>query len=124
MTGNKGRPGPLGGGYSGQIIGAVVKALDIEHIALKGRTAARFFAGHPVNEYNRNELLAGLGEALIQRGIVPVLPGIDECDAGSMGEVIGEVIDFAAMRWDELLSDTQSRSAAIADRGLGFLLLQ
>ena len=117
MTSNREMPGPLGGGYSGQIIGAVVKALDIDHIALKSRTAARFFAGHPVNEYNRNELLEGLGDALIQRGIVPVLPGADECDV-TMAAVIGEVIDIAAMRWDELLSDIQSRSAAIADRGM------
>ena len=31
MTSNREMPGPLGGGYSGQIIGAVVKALDIDH---------------------------------------------------------------------------------------------
>ena len=117
MTSNREMPGPLGGGYSGQIIGAVVKALDIDHIALKSRTAQRFFAGRPVNEYNRNELLEGLGDALIQRGIVPVLPGIDECDV-TMAQVIGGVIGIAAMQWDELLSDTQSRSAAIEDRGM------
>ena len=39
--------------YSGMIVGAVVKALDLDHGILKERTARRFFRGGQISERNR-----------------------------------------------------------------------
>ena len=55
--------------YSGRIIGAVVKALDIDHEVLNSRTARRFFDGQPVNEHNFTQLFLALGEVLVEQGV-------------------------------------------------------
>ena len=46
---------PFGNMYSGRIIGAVVKALNLDHGVLNERTAKRFFDGCTVSEHNRAE---------------------------------------------------------------------
>ena len=109
-------PGPFGDVYSGKIIGAVVKALDLDEGVLKDRTAQRFFAGCSVNEYNHKEILKALGEALIARGIVPVPPLFRQYNA-STAVIIGVAIARAALRWDNLLAEMQSRAMTIDDRG-------
>ena len=63
--------GPFGGVYSGQIIRAVVQAIDIEDNVLPDRTARRFYASESVSEYNRGNIYHALGQALIDRGIAP-----------------------------------------------------
>ncbi len=61
----------MDGLYSGRVLRAVVQALDIEDEVLDSRTARRFFAGEPVNEYNRNQIFDAFGQALITRGLAP-----------------------------------------------------
>ena len=62
---------PMDGLYSGRVLRAVVQALDIEDEVLDSRMARRFFAGEPVNEYNRNHIFDSFGQALITRGLAP-----------------------------------------------------
>ncbi len=107
-------PGPFAGIYSGQIIGAVVKALALEQSVLKDRTAQRFFAGQPVNEHSRTEIFLALGAALVERGIVPVPPMFLQYDA-DIAVFIAASIARAAARWDTLLAVIQSRSSTIAN---------
>ena len=101
--------GPLRRTYSGQVVGAVVEALGLDQGVLRGRTARRFFDGRPVNDYSRKEILEGLAEALVDRGIVPVPHLFREYDV-SMVSVIGGAVARAALQWDNLIATIQSRS--------------
>ncbi len=103
------RLGPLKRAYSGQVIGAVVEALGLGQGVLRSRTARRFFDGRPVSDYSRKEILEGLGEALVDRGIVPVPHLFREYDV-SMVTVIGGAVARAALQWDNLIATIQSRS--------------
>lgn len=102
--------------YSGQIIGAVVKALDLDHPVLKERTARRFFAGQSVNEHNHTEIFLALGEALVDRGIVPDPPLFSQYDA-TIAKMLPAIIARAAMRWDSLVAKMQSYSGTTDDPG-------
>lgn len=109
--------------YSGQIIGAVVKALDIDHEVLNSRTARRFFDGQPVNEHNFTQIFLALGEALVQRGIVPEPPLFRQYDK-STSKIIAAAIARVAYRWDTLVGTMQSHSVRTDDPGpaaVGFL---
>ena len=103
-----GNNGQYGRVYSGRIIGAIVKALDLEQGVLKERTARRFFDGQPVNEHNLKEIFLALGEALVERGIVPV-PHLFQQKDISMPEILAEAIAYAGMRWDRQMARIQSR---------------
>ena len=107
-------PSPFAGIYSGQIIGAVVKALALEQSVLKDRTAQRFFAGQSVNEHSRTEIFRALGAALVERGIVPEPPLLLQYDA-DISVFIAASIERAAARWDTLLAVIQSHSSTIAN---------
>lgn len=109
--------GPFAGIYSGQIVGAVVKALDLKQSVLKDRTAQRFFAGQSINEHNRAQIFLALGEAFVERGIVPVPPNFYEYGL-SMPRIIGRSIYDAASYWDRLMATIQSRSSAIENHSL------
>ena len=109
MTDSEGNAVPMLSVYSGQIIGAVVDALNIRHDILDGRTAKRFFAGEPVNEHNHTEILLAIGEVLVQKGIVPT-PPVFLRDGISMPVFLSAAIARAASRWDNLVSTIQSNS--------------
>ena len=109
--------------YSGQIIGAVVKALDIDHEVLNSRTARRFFDGRPVNEHNFTQIFLALGEVLVERGIVPDPPVYRQYGV-SASILIAVAIARVAARWDSLVATMQSNSGRTDDPGpaaVGFL---
>ena len=109
--------------YSGQIIGAVVKALDIDHEALNSRTARRFFGGQPVNEHNFTQIFLAMGEALVDGGIVPEPPVFRQYDA-STSKIIAAAIARVAYRWDNLVGTMLSHSGrtdAPGPAAVGFL---
>ena len=109
--------------YSGQIIGTVVKALDIDHEVLNSRTARRFFDGRPVNDHNYNQIFLALGEVLVDRGIVPEPPVLRQYDAKA-SYLIAVAINLIAARWDNLVATMQSNSGRTDDPGpaaVGFL---
>ena len=102
--------------YSGQIIGTIIRALDLDHQALKSRTARRFFAGEPVNEHDRTEIFLALGEVLIESGIVPEPPLFLRYDA-SLAKMLPAAIARTAVRWDDLVAVMQSHSGTTRDPG-------
>ena len=104
------KPGPFTGLYSNRILGTVVEALDVKHGPLTGRTARRFIRGFPVNEYNRKEIFAALGQALMDLGIVPGLPTSLPSKVPS-ARVYGDSMAFAARSWDSFMSVIQSESS-------------
>lgn len=109
--------------YSGQIISAVVKALDIDHEALNSRTARRFFGGQPVNEHNFTQIFLAMGEALVDGGIVPEPPVFRQYDA-STSKIIAAAIARVAYRWDNLVGTMLSHSGrtdAPGPAAVGFL---
>ncbi len=111
--------------YSGEIIGAVVKALDLDHGILKERTAQRFLRGQHISERKREEIFKALGEAVVDLGIVPK-PAMLERFGTPMSSIIGEAFAATGKRWDALLALTESRSAPIRDDAVvvnGFLRL-
>ena len=117
MENQKDRFAPLGGAYSGRIIGAVVKSFDLEQSVLTNRTAKRFYAGKSFSKYRQTEILEELARALLERCIAPVPPQLNEDDV-SMVTVVSDAIALAAVRWDDLLANIQSRSGQIMDRRL------
>ena len=110
------KPGPFSGLYSHRILGMVVEALDLKHGVLADRTARRFFRGSSVNEYNRKVIFSSLAQALIDRGIAPELPSHLPLKVSS-ARFYGDSMEFAAQRWDNLMSRIQSRSSWDIDIG-------
>ena len=100
--------------YSGQIIGAVVKALHIDHPVLKEKTARRFFAGRSVSEYSHAQILKAIAQVLVETGIVPV-PSAFEKYGISMPNIVAEAMARESQRWDNLVATMQSHSAATDD---------
>lgn len=107
--------GPFPTAYGGQIIGAIVGALRLDDGVLTARTAKRFFQGRSISEHNQTEIFLALGEALVERGLVPVPPVFTQRDV-SMPIIIGVAIARATSRWDRAVSRIQSRSARTVDR--------
>ena len=104
----------LAGLYSSQILKYVVQALDIEDDVLESRTARRFSSGESVNEYNRGQILEALGQALIDRGMVP--EALDALPHGaSTAMAVGMAVGLMGERWDHLMATVQSRGTADVD---------
>ena len=99
---------------SGKIIGAVVKALDLDQDILKERTARRFFSGHSINERNRAQIFKSIGEVFVERGLVSNSKFLSRFNT-TMPEIIGQAVEEAAERWDHLLSVTQSHSVSVVN---------
>ncbi len=107
---------PMDGLYSGRVLRAVVQALDIEDEVLDDRTARRFYAGEPVNEYNRNRIFDAFGQALITRGLAPET--LDDLPEDlHMAAAVGMSVMMACGQWDRLMAHVQGRSGKITDVG-------
>ena len=100
--------------YSGQIIGAVMRAFDIEIESPDPRTVRRYLSGQPVSENSETEFFLSLGEVLVKRGIVPVPDVFKECDV-SMPVIAGCAIARAAVKWDRLIAEIRSRGGRDLD---------
>ena len=111
MSDTQKTPQPMLPVYSGQVIGAVVEALNLDHPVLKERTARRFFAGRSVSEYSHAQILRALGQVLVETGIVPVPSAFEKYDI-SMPNIIAEAIARESQRWDKLVATMQSHSVA------------
>ena len=111
---NHNDPDLFAGLYSGDILRAVVQALDIEDAVLRSRTARRFFAGESVDEYNRYLIFESLGRVLIDYGMVPetvdALP-----DGVSLAMAVGMGVGLVGERWDHLMATIHSRGTAAVD---------
>ena len=110
---------------SGEIIGVVVEALDLDHGALKERTARRFFRGEQISERKRTEIFEALGETVVSLGVVPELTVLHRYNTPTSW-IMGEALEATSRRWDALVALMQSHSAPIRDHTAaanGFLRL-
>ena len=105
--------------YSGQILGAVVDALDVGEGVLADKPANRMFSGRSVSETSRKAVFEALGQALVDLGIVP---SIDERlrkepfrDDLATADILADVIGVMCVRWDTLMGHTQNRVAPVTD---------
>ena len=108
--------GPLPTANSVEIIGAIVGALRLDDGVLTRRTARRFFQGQLISEQSQEEIFLALGEALVDRGLLPEPPVFKQCDV-SMAVIIGVSLARAASRWDRAVSRIENRSAATVELG-------
>ena len=114
--------------YSGQILGAVVDALDVGEGVLADRTAKRMFAGRSVSGSSRKELLKALGQEMVDLGIVPEVDwrsqSVSFREDLETADVLADVIGWTCEWWDTLMERVQSESAQVSDVsqvGRGFL---
>ena len=63
-----------------QILGAVVKALNIQDEALSTRTANRFYKGQIVGEQSKADIYRAVGRVLVDSYLVPVPESFAERD--------------------------------------------
>ena len=104
----------LTGLYSAEILKSVAQALNVEDDVLDGRTAHRFFDRETISEYKREQILEALGQALIQRGIIP--ESLDALPDGvSAAMAIGMAVGLVGERWDHLMANIQSRGTMAVD---------
>ena len=107
--------------YSGQVLGAVVDALDVGDGVLADKTAKRMFAGRSVSERSRKERLEALGQELVGLGVVPDVDWLAR-EAGfredlKSSDVLADVIGLMCEWWDTLMERVQSESVQLSDAG-------
>ncbi|MFA4835347.1 MAG: hypothetical protein WC749_04665 [Dehalococcoidia bacterium] len=102
--------------YSGQIIGAIVEALDINDEVLTARTAKRYYSGTTVSEYSLSQIFVALGKRLVKLNMVPT-PQMFEKRGVSMSNITAASLARLARKWDGLCAAVQSRSGRIQDYG-------
>ena len=95
--------------FSGVVIAAVMKALEIEVESPDPRTVRRYLSGKPMSEHNETEFFLALGKALVETGTLPIPPIFDEYDV-SMPVIAGCAIARAANKWDRLVGILTSQS--------------
>ena len=111
--------------YSGQIIAAVLQAFDIEIASPNPRTVRRYLSGASLNPHNESELFLSIGQALVDKGIVPV-PGQLEKISLSMPLFLMFIVARSAVQWDALVAKLQSQASPDIDLktlAAGFLRL-
>ena len=102
--------------YSGQIIGAVMEALDIKDEVLTNKTAKRYYSGITIGEYSLRQIYITLGKRLVELGLVPI-PQMFEKHGVSMPNITTASLARLAKKWDSLCATIQSRSGKIQDYG-------
>ena len=100
--------------YSGQIIGAIVEALDIKDDILTDKTAKRYYSGTAISEYSLKQIYIALGRKLVEVNIVPV-PMMFEKHGTSMPMITAASLARLAKKWDGLCAMVQSRSSTVQD---------
>ncbi len=113
------------GPYSGQILGAVVDALDVGDGVLADKTAKRMFGGRSVSERSRKERFEALGQELVGLGVVPDVDwqarGAGFREDLKSSHVLADVIDLMCEWWDMLMERVQSESVQLGDAGQAVL---
>ncbi len=83
---------------SGQILGSLVRSLNLDDHRLRRKAAQRFFTGHRVKQSTRAEIIDGFADALAAMGF-NLNDGREET---SRTPVLAETIDWHATHWDRL----------------------
>ena len=97
---------------SGQILGAVVRELQLHNDVLAGKTAQRYFSGLRVKDDSKQEIFEAIGEALVDHGIIPTSPFLER-EGFPLARVISMGIAWYADQWDRLVGYMRSTSAPV-----------
>ena len=97
---------------SGRIIGVLVRELHLRNSVLSSKQAQRYFRGQRVSVKKKYEIIASVGQALVDNGIVPPSPFLQQRTM-PLSRAIGEAIGWYAEQWDELVSLLRSASAPV-----------
>ena len=98
--------------FSGQILGVLVKELQLQINAPSSKTAQRYFSGIPVSSDSELEILEAIGKLLADAEILPPLPPLQNQEF-SLSNVISTAVAWYADRWDELVGYMRSISAPV-----------
>jgi Flp pilus assembly protein TadD/transcriptional regulator with XRE-family HTH domain len=97
---------------SGQILGAVIKALQLQDPVLASKTAQRYFSGLHVGDDRKNEIFEAIGRALVETGFIPHSHFLEQ-ERFPLPKVISTAIAWYADRWDGLSGYMRSTSAPV-----------
>ena len=97
---------------SGRIIGAAVKELRFEDDALTDRTARRYFAGERIKDDGKRAIFEAVGQALIDRRIIPASPFLERTRM-PYAKAVAFGIAWYAEQWDNLAGYMRSASAPV-----------
>ena len=97
---------------SGRIIGVLVRELHLRNSALSSKQAQRYFRGQRVSDGKKHEIISSVGRALVDSGIVPPSPFLEQ-NGMPLSRAIGEAIGWYAEQWDELVGLLRSASAPV-----------
>lgn len=95
---------------SGQILGVLVKSLEIRHPKLGTKTARRYFSGQlkdRVKESSRARIIEGIAEVLTESGLVLAQQSADV--GPSTAPALANILDSHSISWDRLRSSLQPR---------------
>lgn len=94
---------------SGQILGSLVRSLNLDDNRLRRKAAQRFFTGHRVKQSTRAEIIDGFADALAAMGF-NLNDGREET---SRTPALAEAIDWHATHWDRLRTVLLSRMSRV-----------
>ena len=101
---------------SGQVLGAVVKALNINDRRLRSKTARRYFSGRlkdRVKDSSRAKIFDAISDALPDIGLGPLQRTENESSPS-----LSVILDWHARNWDELRAFLLPRMARVYPRHL------
>ena len=104
---------------SGQVLGAIVKTLDLRNISqagggLKGNTAVRYFKGERIKDESRIEVLKHFTQALLDAELFEAFEVESTVtELGSFTERLALWFDFLTVQWDQIAASMRSFSCPI-----------
>ncbi len=99
---------------SGQIIGALVTRLGIEHPVLRKRTTRRYFSGDPerlVKDSSRDEIIGAIADVLTSAGFI-ASPQAEEAGY-KLAPALADTLRWHAENWDMSRSFLRRRMARV-----------
>lgn len=102
---------------SGEILSTLIEALQIRTGTLGSKTARRLFRGERVSEDRQLEIYKDFARVLVETGVIPTLPFVDESHL-SLPRLLSFVIVTLADRWDRLGGYMRSASPPVNRKDL------
>ena len=104
---------------SGQILGALVSKLGMQHSVLQSRTARRYFSAdldHLVKDSTRENIIGAMAEVLTDSGFI-ASPPVREDDR-ELGPTLTSMLLWHADHWDLIRSFLRRRTMPVLSRNL------
>jgi len=95
-----------------QILGAIVRELQIQDEVLSTKTAQRYFHGNRIGDERKQEIFEAIGKGLVTTGLIPPSPFLEN-HGMPLPKVMSEVLTWHAEQWDSLVGYMRSISAPV-----------